>query len=383
MLTGRERVELAFSPEGTPAFGAVTSYQGIFLRDHWEECTDAPWWELYDPDPVVAARPWVDMVRRTGEDWYPVVLGATREEQTNVAIEPTENGVFRVHRRTGERRLIVREPVGGFQSVPRDDAAFPAHGVRDGYQLLELMERLYGASVHHRLDRGCLDLPQELHRALGREHVPVGHISAPLWRCAELWSFSERMTLMAERPDLIEQACAQFVQYDLDDIATLREAGARIVWIEDCTSDLVSPRLFARLGVPYLRPLTEAIRSAGMWSVHYYCGRPDDRAELLLDTGADGLAVEESKKGFCIDILDVADRLQGRMVLFGNVDALNVMAHGSDTELQAEIARQCEAGKRNRRRFVVSVGSPITPATPLHRVRRYCELVHRMGKELS
>ncbi len=45
----------------------------------------------------------------------------------------------------------------------------------------------------------------------------------------------------------------------------------------------------------------------------------------------------------------------------------------------AEIERQHEAGRRNGGRFIMSVGSPVTPETPVDRVRRYCDLVHELS----
>ncbi|NLH99650.1 MAG: hypothetical protein GX446_09190 [Chthonomonadales bacterium] len=378
-MTGKERIEQAFSAEGARAFGAVTCYQGIFLRDHWEQATGSPWWAWHDPDPAVSARPWIEMLERTGEDWYPVIIGQSAEQQRDAYLDATPEGVFRVSRSTGHRAELRREPPGGFQPDPHADHASAAQGVRDRDRLLEVMDALYGRPGARTLPDGCLALPQKLHMALGADHAAVGHVSAPLWRCSELWSFVERMTLVAEQPDLIAAACDRYAEHVLDDVATLREAGARIVWIEDCTSDLVSPDAFRLFGVEYLRRLTDAIRSAGMLSVHYYCGRPDDRWRLLLDTGADGLALEESKKGFRIDIMEVAERVQGRMTLLGNIDALRLMEHGSDAELEAEVARQCEAGRRNGGRFVISVGSPITPGTPLGRVRAYCDFVHSIA----
>jgi uroporphyrinogen-III decarboxylase len=144
-------------------------------------------------------------------------------------------------------------------------------------------------------------------------------------------------------------------------------------------SDMISPVQCRDFSLAFVRPLAEAIRAAGMLSVHYYCGRPHDRWEMLLDTGADALALEEGKKGFDIDIMQAAGIVQGRMALLGNIDAIAMMEHGSDAALQAEIARQCEAGRVNRNRFVVSLGSPVTPGTPLQRVRRYCDLVHKLA----
>jgi len=111
----------------------------------------------------------------------------------------------------------------------------------------------------------------------------------------------------------------------------------------------------------------------------YYCGNPNDRLDLLLSVGADALALEESKKGFTINIDDVVDRVQGRCALLGNLDAMHLLEHGSEAELRAEIARQLAAGRRNGGRFVMSIGSPVTPGTSVARVRLYCDLVHERG----
>jgi uroporphyrinogen-III decarboxylase len=67
--------------------------------------------------------------------------------------------------------------------------------------------------------------------------------------------------------------------------------------------------------------------------------------------------------------------------VLGNLDAIHLLAEASEEELRAEIARQIEVGRRNRSRFVMSTGSPITPDTPVSRVRLYCDLVHELGKE--
>jgi uroporphyrinogen decarboxylase len=152
--------------------------------------------------------------------------------------------------------------------------------------------------------------------------------------------------------------------------------GARLIWIEDCMSDMISPAQFRDFALPYLRGITEAAREAGLYTVHYFCGRPNDRWDLLLDSGADALSLEESKKTFLIDIMEVAGIVQGRMALLGNIDAIGIVEQGSDATLQGEVLRQCEAGRRNGNRFLVSLGSPVTPDTPLRRVRQYCDMVH-------
>jgi uroporphyrinogen-III decarboxylase len=151
------------------------------------------------------------------------------------------------------------------------------------------------------------------------------------------------------------------------------------VWIEDCLTDMIHPRDFGALNVPYLRNLVDEIRAAGMRSIHYFCGNPAGKWDALLSTGADALALEESKKGFSIDIAEVSERVNGRCALLGNLDAIGVLQEGDEAHLRAEVQRQCAAGVRNKRRFIMSTGSPVTPGTPVERVRLYCDLVHELG----
>jgi uroporphyrinogen-III decarboxylase len=142
---------------------------------------------------------------------------------------------------------------------------------------------------------------------------------------------------------------------------------------------MVGPDAFGSLCVRFLIPLVEEIRAAGMKSIYYYCGDPTGKWDHLLSVGADALSLEESKKGWEIDIEDVVDRVGGRCTLLGNLDAMGLLQDGDDEELRAGVDRQVAEGRRNGSRFIASTGSPITPPTSVTRVRRYCDLVHELG----
>jgi uroporphyrinogen-III decarboxylase len=128
-----------------------------------------------------------------------------------------------------------------------------------------------------------------------------------------------------------------------------------------------------------MRELIEQIRSLGMKSIYYYCGDPAGKWEQILSLGMDALALEEGKKGFANDIEEVAERIAGRCALLGNLDAIGVLQNGGDEQLRAETARQIAAGRKNGSRFIMSLGSPPTPATPVERVHLYLELVRELG----
>ena len=200
-----------------------------------------------------------------------------------------------------------------------------------------------------------------------------------MWVTYNLWGFAGMMTLIASRPDLVRRACGRYLTGVLRQVTEAAALGARAIWIEECLTDMISPAAFASLNAPVVRQLVEGIAAEGMKSIYYYCGDPGGKWEHILAIGADALALEESKKGFTIDIAEVAERVRGRCTLLGNLDAIDLLEKGSDEDLRREIERQIEAGRRNGSRFVMSLGSPVTPGTTAERVRRYCDLVHELG----
>ncbi len=49
-MNGRDRIQAALSPEGTPEIPAVICYESLFVRDHWPELSAEPWWVPMVPD---------------------------------------------------------------------------------------------------------------------------------------------------------------------------------------------------------------------------------------------------------------------------------------------------------------------------------------------
>ena len=185
--------------------------------------------------------------------------------------------------------------------------------------------------------------------------------------------------MIALQPALVAEACRRYLQNAIEEVHEAAAMEVKGIWLEDCLTDMIHPRDFARLNMPYIRALVEEIHAYGMHCIHYFCGNPAGKLDLLLTSGADALALEESKKGFTIDIAAVAEAVDGRCALMGNLDAIHLLPDGAEPELRAEITRQAQAGRRNHNRFVMSIGSPVTPATTPQRVRRYCDLVHEIG----
>ena len=228
---------------------------------------------------------------------------------------------------------------------------------------------------------GNNDLADRMVEEFGIEMNPSAIASPPLGGTFGVWGFQGMMLMILNKPDLVEAACRQLADLQMRRIRWAVKLGAEAFWIQDAFTDMINPDAFGRLVVPFVRDIVDEIRGLGAKSVYYFCGNPGGKWEHILNMGADAVAFEESKKGFEIDIENVVDRVDGKATVFGNMDAIAVLQDGTEEELSAEITRQLAAGRRNNNRFVMCIGSPVTPGTPVDRVRLYCDMVHDLARK--
>jgi hypothetical protein len=379
-MTGRERIEAAFSQQGARDLPAVICYESVFLRDHWSQFTDRPWWDLHLLDPASQLAWTRDLVKAVGQDWLQMFPWHGLEDHEHITVEAGPEGVFQIDRHTGVRQRLEAPQVSGWTADTVESSA-PPEPPETPQAIDERIALPPGGGGDPVAREGRHRVAAALIDEFGGTHWPYRHVSGPLWKTYGLWGFEGMMLRVAEQPQLVHHACERFLEVALRNVAEAAEHGAAGIWIEDCLTEMLSPDAFATLNVPYLRTLIARIREAGMKSIYYYCGNPAGKWDLILSLGMDALGLEESKKNFRTDIGEVVERVAGRCVVLGNLDAVGVLQNGTEEALRAGLARQVAAGRRNGSRFILSLGSPVTPATPLERVRLYCELAHTLGAE--
>jgi len=376
-MTGRDRIRAALSERGTTSTPMVLCYPDIFLRDHWDQVTDEPWWSGYLGDMETDLRVLRDLQATTGEDRVRLRLGSPRADRGRYNVEPHGDDVRLIDRRTGQVRTLSRATDHSVSqrnaAIGQDQRITTREQVDEALSLRELY------SPEGLAADGRDELPRRTVAEMGAEFMPWVQLPAPFDPLPFCWGFGSFMLACIETPDLVEYAAQQVLEHTLNRLQMWRSLGVELIWIEDCLTDQFSPDCYRRLLLPYLQELTAAIRRGGMFSIHYYCGNPNDRLDVLLQSGADALSLEEGKKDFAIDIMEIAERVQGRMALLGNIDAIGVMEAGSHADLRRELTRQLEAGRRNDNRFLMGYGSPITPGTPASRVHAAADMLREMA----
>ncbi len=374
-MTAREKIRRAFTPEGTPEIGVVASYDGIFIRDHWFAFTEVPWWYTFSGkinEEVIWVR---DFCRRSGLEWLEVRPCPSRAERSHQRYEQRQNGVWRIDEETGDEEHLQEPTPGGINTSSKHFALDLLPTTQSEVDALISQASAFDRASF--LAEGRHDTATAIGNAL--DLILYGAITSPLWSFYSLLGYEGMMVFLAQDGDLASYAAGRILRNVTQRIRMVSALGADAVWIEECLTDQISPELFWQINVPILQKCVQEIRACGLKSIYYYCGNPGDRLEAILEVGADAVHFEESKKGFTVDIEEIIAKVDGRCTVFGNLDSIALLQDGTETELRTEIKRQLEAGKKNGNRFVMSIGSPITPRTPVERIKLYTDVVQELG----
>jgi hypothetical protein len=366
-------IDEALSPAGTAAFPAVIPYEGIYIRDHWDGLTGLPWWYAFSPD-IDQQMAWRrEVLPAIGQDWLALPFCNSRAHRAGRTIIDRDGAVSLFNYATGQETPLTRPAVSGWDHF---DQGYSGHVVDPPCSPEEIDQWIPSApAVYPEAVRGAghADLADAV-RAGFPDLYPLYHVTSPLWGCYGLWGYEGLMERIARQPDLVAYACMRNLHNEMENARLGAALGARGIWLEECLTDQIHPRDYRSLNLPYLQALIEEIHGLGMHTILYYCGSPHDRLDLLLSSGADALAFEESKKGFTINLETIAEIVDGRCALLGNLDAIHLLPEASEDELHAALACQANAGRRNHHRFIHSLGSPVTPETSPEQVRRFCQM---------
>ena len=217
--------------------------------------------------------------------------------------------------------------------------------------------------------QGAFEVTRILAERVG-DRMPISCIApTPFWSTYGLLGFQGMMIMMREKPDLFAYLMERRGRQRMALLAGQAAAGVRYLWLEECLSsaELISPRDYERFAYATAGPYIAEAKQLGLTVILYYCGDVISRLPWLKRLGMDALAVEESKKGFTVDIADVIAGVDGACCVFGNVDAVQVMFDGTPEAIQAEVHRQIRLGQQAKG-FVLCQGSPFTLDTPPDKV---------------
>ncbi len=373
-MTNKERVHAALEGRPVDRCPVTSVYNFLYHQDHFSELTGLPAWRLHE---WLAATPdaHVETFARIHEQ-VPFELlqphgapaRAWRERQEFVE---KDGRAFRHDRRTNEWTPLVATCSGHATDGHANERRFVLTRA-------DADARVTVTSAERQVADGGNDYIDAVVRRFGCDQfILSGGVIGTLYSCHWHVGLTNLLAMLIEEPELIDYLSQKILAQNIESIRRLAEAGGDAIYIDDATatSDMISPALYERFCLPTVSEMVREIHRLGHKAILIYFGGVMDRLEQIAATGADGLLYEASMKGFVNDTAEIARRIGSRMTLFSNIDPVAVLQNAADEDLEAEVRRQVAAG-RPARGFILSTASPITPRTPLARVRQFI----RMGQ---
>jgi [methyl-Co(III) methanol-specific corrinoid protein]:coenzyme M methyltransferase len=186
--------------------------------------------------------------------------------------------------------------------------------------------------------RGRIPLMREaiglIKKDIGAE-APIGtYVLGPFTLAGQIMELNDLLKLSFKKPDkvgalldLLADAIIQVAQeYEKAgvDYITVREMGA--------TSDVLSPRVFRSLILPYLRKIFARLTVP---NVLHICGKTNDIAPFMVESGAKAVSVDQKN-----DVTETRKKLGDEALIFGNFDPYNVLVAGT-ADLVRQTIKKC------------------------------------------
>ncbi len=360
-MTSKERMLRALRGESPDVLPAAPAYLCLFLADfehasYEEQCRRrlrgrSSYRINHDEDTQFRLEAFLHSygIFKTRPDWLEAHCGPSRDWAQRTAIVDLDGTLLYEDLTTG-RQTPLYSP-GSTTDLWDGSSALGGEADVDARLPLIPAEEL--------LASGRFDLPRQIVAERGREVLITTVLDTPYSDAYDLLGFQGLMTIQHDNPSLFQHILQRQLAQSQELMAAWADTGVDAVYVEEVFTgaDLISPRSYDQFVFAYNRDYFHTMSSLGLMPIHYVCGDVLPRLDRICELDVAAVAVEESKKSFTIDLQEVVQRVNGRLTVLGNIDAIRYGLQAGLDEMAAEVRRQAHIGK-GARGFVVSTGSP-------------------------
>ena len=177
--------------------------------------------------------------------------------------------------------------------------------------------------------------------------------------------FQDAMIAALEKTEMVEYFLYRTFERHLGYSRALKAFGAHAHINSESyvSADLVSPKLYERILFGPQKLYYKGIRDAGLSPIMCFWGNIGPLVDWFRELDIDGLMVEESRKGYILDIARIKARMDGRAAVFGNLPGETTLLRGTPDGVAAG-TREMIDGLGSKEGFVMCCGSPLAFGTP-------------------
>ena len=220
---------------------------------------------------------------------------------------------------------------------------------------------------------GRIPLVAEAIRLLKKEvgsQVAVGSwVLGPYTLAGQLVDIGDLAKTAFRKTEVVSKALDALDGVLISIIKIYRQAGADYITVREMGAggDILSPRMFALLIRPHLERIFAAIESP---KILHMCGDTDIIVDQMALCGADAISVEQKNH-----VAATRQKLGPDALIFGNVDAYNVLVKGKPEDVDKAVKESIANGVN-----AVWPGCDIWPTVPVENMKALMAATQKYGK---
>jgi [methyl-Co(III) methanol-specific corrinoid protein]:coenzyme M methyltransferase len=197
--------------------------------------------------------------------------------------------------------------------------------------------------------------------------VPIGtYVLGPFTLAGQIMELNDLLKLSFKKPEKVGRLLDLLADAIIIVAGEMERAGADFITVREmgATSDVLSPRVFKNLILPYLQKIFSKLTVP---SVIHICGKTNDIVPFMAESGAKALSVDQKN-----DLAESRKKLGSEALIFGNYDPYNVLVSGTEDLVRQTIRRCLDDGAS-----AIWPGCDIWPTVPGENIRAMMDEVQK------
>jgi len=218
-----------------------------------------------------------------------------------------------------------------------------------------------------------------------RDHSIHWEVQSPFDHLVELFGLSEAMVMTLTHPEkvlaVLEKALELQIARGRGALRQMVTPDAVKVSSPYVGQSFISPEAYRRFVIPFESRLVSALKEQAPEVPVYLhtCGALDDRLELALESGYDGIECLDPPPLGNVELKDAAVRLAGSAWIKGNLDSVNLLTPGDRDQIEREVRRCLAVGMSHKPGYILSTACSTAPTTRPETMEFIHELVEKYG----
>ncbi len=206
---------------------------------------------------------------------------------------------------------------------------------------------------------------------IGSEVAIGTYVLGPFTLAGQLMDLNDLFKLSFKKPDKVNAMLDRLANVTIEIAKALRAAGADYICIREmgATTDVLSPKVFRNVIFPHLKKVRDAL--ADVPTILHICGGTNSIMSILNEVGCHAIAVETKN-----DLAKSREDIGYEPLIFGDVDAYNVLVTGSPQDVENAVIKALEGSVDG-----VWPSCDIWPTAPIENLKTMVETVQKYGPE--